>query len=263
MSPRHSNKNTKKKIDPAKRRQVLCSLCKSETKYVNHLKLLADLRTKLQKEAVLSIEQTHRIFSNIDELIAINSFFLNGIANSTDRYESPVGQIFYRFARHFKSYSTYVANFPSGQKTLTKLLRKKRKNKKFRTIIGSFQSNGLNIRDLLVMPVQRVPRYNAVIETLLNHTGSKVLLRMAYKAMKETTAFIDNSMASGQLQRRQFCSKQYDLELMVSEMSNMILQSPREPAFRYVLSTWGTNEDDQDPTYSSNDNEVEKETLDV
>lgn len=259
MSPRHAKKNTKKKLDPAKRRQVLCSLCKSETKYVNHLKLLADLRTKLQKEAVLSTEQTHRIFSNIDELIAINSFFLNGIASqassSTDRYESPVGQIFYTFARHFKSYSTYVANFPSGQTTLTKLLRKKRKNKKFRTIIGSFQSNGLNIRDLLVMPVQRVPRYNSVIETLLNHTGAKVLLRMASKAMKETTMFINNSMASEQAQRRQFCSKQYDLELMVSEMSNVLLQS-REPASRSVLSKPATDEDEQDPDYSSDDDQV-------
>jgi len=112
------------------------------------------------------------------------------------------------------------------------------------------------------MPVQRVPRYNAVIETLLNHTGSKVLLRMASKAMKDTTMFIDNSMASGQSQRRQFCSKQYDLEHMVSEMSNMLLQSP-EPASRYVLSTWGTGEDEQDPTYSSDDDEVEEQTLDV
>ena len=59
-------------------------------------------------------------------------------------------------------------------------------------------NEGLDLRSFLIMPVQRVPRYKVLIEELLkltpNHFPDKELLKQAFKSIKETATFIDETI---------------------------------------------------------------------
>ena len=57
---------------------------------------------------------------------------------------------------------------------------------------------GLSVRDFLIMPVQRVPRYKTLIDELQKVTPAdfrdKELLRQAFLAIKQTASFIDDTI---------------------------------------------------------------------
>ena len=77
----------------------------------------------------------------------------------------------------------------------------KRDNEKFSEFLKSAQQGerfgGAYITTYLIMPIQRLPRYVMLIQTLLKHTGSSHkdhgLLKKALKKVKEHTDFVNEA----------------------------------------------------------------------
>jgi len=70
-------------------------------------------------------------------------------------------------------YSQYVANFEEVPHILRDLKDGKEKNSKFGRFCAEAQAQpmcSVGLLSLLVMPIQRIPRYRMLLETLVKHT---------------------------------------------------------------------------------------------
>ncbi|CAN0332102.1 unnamed protein product, partial [Ectocarpus sp. 13 AM-2016] len=69
-------------------------------------------------------------------------------------------------------YSEYVNNFDAARERLTAL---ERDNASFSAFLTACEKQkpcrGLHLRDFLVLPVQRIPRYRLLLETILQYTS--------------------------------------------------------------------------------------------
>jgi hypothetical protein len=70
---------------------------------------------------------------------------------------------------HFKMYTQYCYNYPNALATMTKLTEE---NSKFKSFIKKAESiMQKRFMDVLITPVQRVPRYVLLLDTLIKHTS--------------------------------------------------------------------------------------------
>lgn len=184
------------------RKRVAFELYNTEVFYVESLEKLMKIRRFLYDEKFLDTYQISLIFSNIPRILKIHRQFLKKVEALKDNWspQSCLGTLFVHFAQHFRQYSIYATNFPLADDLLSKLLDNERAQlitKKFETLVVNQQSAGLDIRSLLIMPVQRIPRYRLFIETLIKitpgHFLDKLLLGKALVAMKGTATFIDDT----------------------------------------------------------------------
>ncbi|CBN80121.1 pleckstrin homology (PH) domain-containing protein [Ectocarpus siliculosus] len=81
-------------------------------------------------------------------------------------------QVFLKSAPFLKMYSEYVNNFDTARERLTAL---ERDNSSFSAFLTACEKQkpcrGLHLRDFLVLPVQRIPRYRLLLETILQYTS--------------------------------------------------------------------------------------------
>ncbi|PRP74759.1 hypothetical protein PROFUN_06620 [Planoprotostelium fungivorum] len=169
-----ARKGYKKMIrDNAFRESVAKEILSTEEVYVNYLKLTIEvfirpLREDLKnKKSILSQEQIQHIFSNMEMIYGFNHKLLEDIKPRVNNWgpSQSLGDTDY-----LKIYSGYVENFNHSLEVIHSLGKKKEWEK---FILEAKETPGLNRLDLpslLIMPVQRVPRYSMLLSTLLKHT---------------------------------------------------------------------------------------------
>jgi hypothetical protein len=85
------------------------------------------------------------------------------------------GPIFLKMAPFLKMYTAYSNKYEEGINTFNTMLKK---NEKFAALIKEQQAaSGLTngLFDLLIQPIQRVPRYSLLLKDLINHTSEVAL----------------------------------------------------------------------------------------
>jgi len=86
-------------------------------------------------------------------------------------FNQKIGDIFINYASRFDIYSSYVNNYDNAISELNKL---KSQNKSFAKFLQNFSNDSrtrrLTIESILIMPVQRLPRYILLIKELSKHT---------------------------------------------------------------------------------------------
>lgn len=193
----------------------------TEKKYLQHLETLIKVyvqplredRQTLFHSRIVSEEEFHEMFGSVEQLIPLHETFLEKLTARLKLRDSSnditIGDVFIKFAPFFKIYHPYCNTFEASSKLVGKLLSERSSFAKFlakaskdpRTLHQSLQS-------LMIMPVQRIARYQLLIEAVLKQTPpghpDHVLLAEAERQMKSTVGDIDATIRQHQDSARLF-----------------------------------------------------------
>ncbi|CCF47991.1 hypothetical protein NDA11_002901 [Ustilago hordei] len=176
-------------IDPARLFGRVQELIDTERSYVRridvlHQKYAIPLRTlaKDRDTAIIPLYEAQRLFGNIGEIAGANRAFLNDLerlaSQGQDVLRAGLGDVLYNHMSCFSCYTEYFANFEKA-KHIEQTLAKHRAFCEFadRAKYSVTGIGNTGLRDLLMEPIQRIPRYKLLIDAILAHVESRDPLR--------------------------------------------------------------------------------------
>jgi hypothetical protein len=122
---------------------------------------------------VLTPDDEVKIFANIDRLIPLNSELADGLERrgALTNPDAAVGDVFLKFTSALDGYLQYVNMFDLSQERFQANLKSNARFKAFcDTCVQHEQSAGLPLNALMIMPIQRSPRYILLLEQLVKTT---------------------------------------------------------------------------------------------
>ncbi|KAJ3506741.1 hypothetical protein NLJ89_g6700 [Agrocybe chaxingu] len=174
-------------LDPAALASVVNELVTSERSYVKRLQILKNdyadpLRNfaRSKDTAIIPAYEAKTLFGNIDNLLPVNEAFLTDlekmIAPNGLKSVGGVGDValrHFRELRGFEQYKQYYVKREDAQAIFEKEVSKR--SSRFASFIDhiKYQSTDsrsrVGLRELLMEPVQRIPRYTLLFRTMLKH----------------------------------------------------------------------------------------------
>lgn len=164
----------------ANRTKVAQEILSTETSYVNSLSsinsVFVEPLTKVStcsKTMIITPDQIQAIFNNIQVLCTLNTYFLDNLNKRMLKWDpdsTKLSDLFLQFAPFFRMYSQYVTKFEEVPKILNQLLKT---NMRFRKFCDQAKTNiycNIGLESLLIMPIQRIPRYKLLLQELLKVT---------------------------------------------------------------------------------------------
>jgi len=151
-----------------KRDLAIQELQKTEETYVEQLQLLNLVYVApMEKLKSITQEQHNTLFSQIKIILNFNTNFLHNLSDAIKRGNS-IGQELLKFCPYFKIYREYVNNYEQANI----LLRKLKSRQEFIELDekGRTRCHNLSISDLIVTPIQRVPRYPMLIKEIIKNS---------------------------------------------------------------------------------------------
>ena len=187
--------------DQEHRHFILTDLVESEEVYNRYLRIIIEkFETPLRamSSSIVQKKELDTIFCNVKELSAVSTQLIadlrEAVVPSNARMGGGVNEchsvasLFH--ASRFKAFVKYIANAEEMQSCLTRKLKESKPFAKFleRVANKTEYMDGLHLSDLLIMPVQRLPRYNLFIRELLDylpeHLKKSSGLRLAMDQIK-------------------------------------------------------------------------------
>ncbi|KAJ0023070.1 hypothetical protein NQD34_015204 [Periophthalmus magnuspinnatus] len=144
----------------------------------------------------LSTAETERIFVNIPDLVKVHKSLLLEIQDSVlHRSAQNLYQIFITFKERLLIYGKYCSQVEIAIATLDNIC-KDREDVRMKLEECSKRANygKFTLRDLLVVPMQRVLKYHLLLQELVKHTHDsteKTNLRKALDAMKDLAQYVN------------------------------------------------------------------------
>jgi FYVE/RhoGEF/PH domain-containing protein 5/6 len=186
------------------RTKVIQEIESTELAYMKNLRLL-EKAYLIPTTGILSQEDAKILFSNVQQIIELNASFSYELTVSVHDPSKTIGAVFLRFAPFFKLYIEFVQAHETASRKLSQLLAK---NTKFRRAHDNakalHETRGFSLASLLIMPIQRVPRYTLLIQSLNEQTPhdhmDKPSLNAAYDKMTTIANAINESCKT--LERR-------------------------------------------------------------
>ncbi|KAG5437637.1 hypothetical protein PCANB_000674 [Pneumocystis canis] len=164
-----------------KRGIILNEILQTEENYINRLRHLVldyvlPLRTlaKTSKNPPLGLYDINRIFPlSLNDIISVNSAFLQDFIQAKTEFEKANSCVthFSRFKKVYTKYLELSVDFES-------ILRHNLRNPKFRDFVNNQKykaRRNIGIRELIMEPVQRIPRYSLFLENIISHIHPKSL----------------------------------------------------------------------------------------
>ncbi|KAM9998849.1 hypothetical protein ACTFIZ_002404 [Dictyostelium cf. discoideum] len=203
-----------------KRKMIAQEILQTEKVYVQKLRAIVDVYLTPFKVAAtenphppLTLDQIHSIFSEILIIFNYNSHFYSKLDERMKENSNVLilGDLFLSITDFLKSYSVYVNNYTKAMNTLEKV----KKNPNVEALLQTFQQNpacdSLDLNSLLIMPVQRVPRYILLLSELIKCTDPKnpdyENLNKALEKMKVLASVINENKREAE-----FLNKMYDIQ---------------------------------------------------
>eukprot|EP00727_Mastigamoeba_balamuthi_P011313 m51a1_g6804 putative pleckstrin domain-containing protein (993) ;mRNA; r:243990-249659 len=158
------------------RKKLAMEVVETEKTYIAMLTEMVELYVRPLRKAVeagspiVNADTISVIFSNVEQIIGINTDLLNMLEERLKDWDDSkrLGDIFLLLAPHFKVYTTYCANYTKALVRLTD-----RSNKaSFAAFLkrAAEMSQYPNLPCYLILPVQRLPRYQLLLDNLRKHT---------------------------------------------------------------------------------------------
>ena len=151
----------------------------SEKVYVEVLKLLnIDFRNYIQEERqksksiVIPTEDFLKLFSNLLELLMLNSDFLRDFEDRVQNWRKrrKISDIIVNKGPYLKLYTAYVKNFADMSSHFDECCKKYQKFGKLVKEFENFpQCRNLKLSHYMLKPVQRLPQYKMLLEDYLKH----------------------------------------------------------------------------------------------
>ena len=188
----------KQRAREQRRQKIADEILSTERSYTGFLKAIVTCWLKPLEEAadssntIIDHKQIKTLFSNIKSLYEFHLRFLASLeecaGNSADGSTGPApsptsavkpgayGALFHKFSPFFKMYTDYVNNHNEATILLDNLHNNANKFKKFAAFeaqaVLKEDCRGMGLASLLIMPVQRVPRYKLLLNELIKNTDN-------------------------------------------------------------------------------------------
>lgn len=150
---------------------------------------------------LLPEEHINLIFGKIEDIFLINKELYEQLtATSDDKVAKRVGDIFLKTAPYLKLYSEYCKNYPNAIAKLMKRL----EDERFAMFLKKLRGDGsiLDLPSLLIMPIQRIPRYKLLLIELLKFSNVAEPdyndLNVALSKVSEVADHINNAIKERQ-----------------------------------------------------------------
>ncbi|KAJ3450088.1 faciogenital dysplasia protein [Anaeramoeba flamelloides] len=161
------------------RDEAVRELITTEETYVSRLRTLVEVFKKplveaTRVKAVLKLSEIDSIFLNVEEIyIAHQTDLLKKISKRWEnwRHGQKIGDVFEEISKFLSLYGVYCGNYEDSFKELERL---RKKRSRFRNRLFEMKQHPdtkkMDIISFLILPVQRVPRYNLLLSEILKHT---------------------------------------------------------------------------------------------
>lgn len=180
------------------RQKVAQEIMVTEESYVNGL-LKLGTHFGSQAQVILLKEDYDTIFGSLAQALPINMALLKDLKERLAHYsdETTIGDLFIKFAPYFKLYAAYIGGHEKALNLISSLLAK---NKAFRTVVDKgTKSAGCTLQSCLILPVQRIPRYELLLNEMLKNTPvdhpDRAKLLQALPQIKNAATFLDTSIS--------------------------------------------------------------------
>ena len=190
------------------RAKAIEELIATESTYVDGLSKLIKyfiepLKNSEDKKVrkLITLNDHQLIFpSDLATIYAFHVEFNSALINATKEWNnqtSKIGDLFVEYGELFKLYQDYMVKYDSCIQHLNKLLHKNSKFNKW-SLEQSKKVNGLTIESLLILPIQRLPRYELLLQEIIKYTEKYHVdlysLKNAYDQVCEVTELINDKM---------------------------------------------------------------------
>eukprot|EP01094_Clydonella_sp_ATCC50884_P017398 TRINITY_DN3019_c0_g1_i1.p1 TRINITY_DN3019_c0_g1~~TRINITY_DN3019_c0_g1_i1.p1 ORF type:complete len:577 (-),score=203.12 TRINITY_DN3019_c0_g1_i1:252-1982(-) len=217
-----------------KRNNIATEILTTERTYVKNLDIIVQTYmeplNKAVDEGVFTRDEYKSIFGNCRIIRGYNQLLLADLeARLTDWSDTQlIGDVFLRMVVFLKTYTQYINDFDTSRATLKRMLEE---NGRFRDLLNQLDSSPVTgrqiLKDFLIMPVQRIPRYTMLLRDLWAATWPAhpdySNLMTAYSKMEEITQFVEDGK-----EKTHNISKVADIQskLMGKKSENLHLVKP-------------------------------------
>jgi CRP-like cAMP-binding protein len=181
-----------------KRNNALKEIITTERDFVGHLNKVMEVFVRpIQKLQLLTPFELFEIFSDIEVIAALNQILLTKLE---DRYKewpkvATFADIFKENAELFTLYYRYIRNFTTARTKQQEAEGKYPHYTQFLRNCYEKYTGGLDVYAYLIMPVQRIMRYELLLKALLDYTEETHVdyqnLRDAIAAVQKVNRYID------------------------------------------------------------------------
>jgi hypothetical protein len=178
-----------------KRNLVREEIISTEKTYIAGLKILIEKFAhplKASDKYGVTQEQAARIFSNIE----IISHFHDKLYEELQRPETFVGDVFSKYADFLKMYTQYLNGYETSMSVINTLSG----SKQFKQFLESRRQDPevtLDLMSYLILPVQRIPRYELLLREFLKNTPEghteREILVAAFEKVQKIAQYINES----------------------------------------------------------------------
>eukprot|EP01133_Synstelium_polycarpum_P001194 gene1194-1376_t len=194
----------KMKRDGAYRDKITQEIFKTETDYVNNLSICISEYMNPMKELV-SKDQIKSVFSDIQIIHSFGQKLIEKLRPRIDAWDhyQKLGDIFLEIADFLKVYTSYIQNYNNALTTLEEL---RKKDKSVVALLDTARNlpvcKNFELTAFLIMPIQRVPRYNLLLMDLVKHTWPEhpdyTTLCSATERMRGIATFLNEKKREGE-----------------------------------------------------------------
>jgi len=184
----------------------------TELSYVSSLQILenfyhipmtveAMVLTSDHKNFSFSSSSITTIFSNLTSILSLSKEVLNELEHRINNWTQSqrVGDIFVKMSPIMKLYSEYINNFEKASKSLGELL-KSPKCTEFLKHCKERSGSTLDISSMLIMPIQRLPRYELLLRELIKYTDENHVdysnLKDAFTSIQSVNSYVNDKKKS-------------------------------------------------------------------
>jgi hypothetical protein len=196
----------------------------TETTYVKNLDILIRVYLEGSKE-YLKPDQIQAIFSIIPDILKVHVDLLFQLEERIRNWneKTRIGDVFVKNANALKLYTEYVNNYNHALEVLAKCQRKEKYSRFLESCQQRPETQRLDLPSFLIMPIQRIPRYQLLLTDLLKNT------RRDHKDYKNLKAAVDAIVQVAQYineQKRIYESTQKIIELQEKISGRYNLYAP-------------------------------------
>lgn len=208
--------NSKEAKPLLERNKIIKEIIKTERHYFKCLSEIKNLYLQpLKNEKKMDILDIEEIFINVVQIYLVHQVLLHELEDSINHWPRIyLGDVFLSHLHFFQLYEEYINKYDQAAQLL-KIKRKKDFifdefcNHNQKKTIGS-----LNLSSLLIMPVQRLPRYKLLLEQLIKNTNKE---HLDYEPLNKAVNILNETIKSINERKKEFESSH-----IISEICNNI-----------------------------------------
>eukprot|EP01084_Bolivina_argentea_P139540 245470_1 len=201
QTPKKKSPEDKAKLRLLRREKATQELVDTETTYCTLLGLLIEHYVKpLSDYKLVSNDQHNALFPQLQIIKGLSDKFLEDLKkrreDNWDPHKTKLSDLFETFTPYFRMYQGYVNNHEKSVALMRKLNEKEKWVEYAQTVRPLCQR--FDLASLLILPIQRIPRYKLLLSEILKNTPEKHPdcndLKESLEKVQETSLQINSRM---------------------------------------------------------------------